>query len=168
LLSWAVKIISFFRKRWDPQNFNGRAEEMLSKFHEGIVQLRGKPKALVVPIVCAIVGFVFEISVIFLTFLALGYPVPIDKVLIVFTLAGTLQTVGVTIFGFTEIVMTSAFTALGIQVDVSFAVTLLTRVVNLWFRLIVSYLALQWAGIKILNQTRKSQQGNILMQTTTN
>jgi glycosyltransferase 2 family protein len=168
LLSWAVKIISFFRKRWDPQNFNGRAEEMLSKFHEGIVQLRGKPKALVVPIVCAIVGFVFEISVVFLTFLALGYPVPIDRVLIVFTLAGTLQTVGVTIFGFTEIVMTTAFTALGIQVDVSFAVTLLTRVVNLWFRLIISYLALQWAGIKILNQTRKSQQGNILMQTTTN
>ncbi|HEX7483224.1 MAG TPA: lysylphosphatidylglycerol synthase transmembrane domain-containing protein, partial [Candidatus Bathyarchaeia archaeon] len=168
LLSWAVKIISFFRKRWDPQNFKCRAEEMLNKFHEGTLQLRGKPKALVVPIVCAIVGFVFEISVIFLTFLALGYPVPIDKVLIVFTLAGTLQTVGVTIFGFTEIVMTSAFTALGIQVDVSFAVTLLTRVVNLWFRLIVSYLALQWAGIKILNQTRKSQQGNILMQTTTN
>jgi uncharacterized protein (TIRG00374 family) len=129
---------------------------MLNRFHEGIGQLRGKPKALVVPIVCAVTGFVFEISVISLTFLALGYPVPIDRVLIVFTLAGTLQTVGVTIFGFTEIVMTSAFTALGVQVDVSFAVTLLTRVVNLWFRLIVSYLALQWAGIKIISQTKKA------------
>ena len=167
LLNWAIKMLSFFRKRWDPQNFKGRAEEMLNKFHEGIGQLRGKPKALVVPIVCAVTSFVFEISVIFLAFLALGYPVPIDRVLIVFTLAGTLQTVGVTIFGFTEIVMTSAFTALGVQVDVSFAVTLLTRVVNLWFRLIVSYLALQWAGIKIIRQTRKSQQGNILMPTTT-
>ena len=166
LLSWAIKIISFFRKRWNPQNFQGNAEEMLNRFHEGIGQLRGKPKALVVPIVCAVTGFVFEISVVSLTFLALGYPVPIDRVLIVFTLAGTLQTVGVTFFGFTEIVMTSAFTALGIQVDVSFAVTLLTRVVNLWFRLIVSYLALQWAGIKIISQTRKNQQGNILMQTT--
>jgi uncharacterized protein (TIRG00374 family) len=148
--------MSFFRKRWNPQNFNDRAQEMLSRFHEGIGQLRVKPKALVAPIVFAVTGFVFEISVIFLTFLALGYPVPIDRVLIVFTLAGTLQTVGVTFFGFTEIVMTSAFTALGIQVDVSFAVTLLTRVVNLWFRLIVSYLALQWAGIKIISQTRKS------------
>lgn len=167
LLNWAIKIISFFRKRWNPQNFKGRAEEMLNRFHEGIGQLRDKPKALVVPIVCAVTGFVFEISVLSLTFLALGYPVPIDRVLIVFTLAGTLQTVGVTFFGFTEIVMTSAFTALGIQVDVSFAVTLLTRVVNLWFRLIISYLALQWAGIKIISQTRKSQQGNILMQTTT-
>jgi len=92
--------------------------------------------------------------------------VAIDKV-IVFTLAGTLQTIGVTIYGFTEIVMTSTFTALGIQVDVSFAVTLLTRVVNLWFRLSVSYLALQWTGITIIQQTRKSKQGNILIQTTT-
>ncbi len=167
LLGWAIRIISFFRKRWDPQNFQSKAEEMLGKFHEGIGQLRGKPSSLAVPIVCAVTSFVFEISVIFLTFLALGYPVPIDKVLIVFTLAGTLQTVGVTIFGFTEIVMTSAFTSLGIQVDVSFAVTLLTRVVNLWFRVIVSYLALQWAGIKIIQQTRKSKQGNILMQTVT-
>jgi len=156
LLSWAIKIISFFRKRWDPQNFKGRVEEMLNEFHDGFGQLGDKPRELVVPIACAVTGFVFEISVIFLTFLALGYPVPIDRVLIVFTLAGTLQTVGVTFFGFTEIVMTSVFTALGIQVDVSFAVTLLTRVVNLWFRLIVSYLALQWAGIKIIRQNQKS------------
>ncbi len=91
---------------------------------------------------------------------------PVDKVLIVFTLTGTLQTVGVTFFGFPEIVMTSSFTALGIQVDVTFCVTLLTRVVNLWFRLIVSYLALQWAGIEIIRQNQKTQQGNILMQTT--
>jgi uncharacterized protein (TIRG00374 family) len=164
LLNWAIKIMSFFRKRWDPQNFKGRAEEMLNEFHEGIGQLRDKHRELVVPIVCAVTSFVFEISVVFITFLALGYPVPIDRVLIVFTLSGTLQTVGVTFFGFTEIVMTSAFTALGIQVDVSFAVTLLTRVVNLWFRLIVSYLALQWTGIKLIRQNQKSKQGNILIQ----
>ncbi len=167
LLQWAIKIMSFFRKRWNPQNFKGRAEEMLNEFHEGFGQLRDNPRELVLPIVFAVTSFVFEISVIFLTFLALGYPVPIDRVLIVFTLAGTLQTVGVTFFGFTEIVMTSAFSALGIQVDISFAVTMLTRVVNLWFRLIVSYLALQWAGIKIIRQNQKRKQGNILIQTTT-
>ena len=59
LLNWAIKIISFFRKRWNPQNFNDRAEEMLSRFHEGIGQLRVKPKALVAPIVFAVTGFCF-------------------------------------------------------------------------------------------------------------
>jgi uncharacterized protein (TIRG00374 family) len=153
LLNWAIKIIWFFRKRWNPQNFRAKGEETLGNFHIGISKLKATPKGLVVPSACAVTSFIFEISVVFLTFMALGYPVPVDKVLIVFTLTGALQTVGVTIFGFTEIVMTSIFTFLGIPVDVSFSVTLLTRVVNLWFRLVVSYLALQWAGIKISRQS---------------
>ena len=155
LLNWAIKIALFFRKRWNPQNFRTKAEELLGKFHAGIQQLRAKPKSLVEPIVCAVTSFVFEISVIFLTFMALGHAVPVDKILIVFTLTGTLQTVGVTIFGFTEIVMASSFTFLGIPLDLSFSVTLLTRVVSLWFRLVVSYFALQWAGIKIIRQSGK-------------
>jgi len=154
LLNWSIRIALFFRKRWNPQNFRLKAEELLDKFHLGMEQLGANPKALVKPIIYAIISFVFEISVVFLTFIALGYPVPVDKVLIVFTLTGTLQTVGVTIFGFTEIVMTSSFAFLGIPVDLSFSVTLLTRVVSLWFRLIVSYAALQWAGIKIIRQKR--------------
>jgi uncharacterized protein (TIRG00374 family) len=154
LLNWAIKTALFFRKRWDPQNSKVRAEEMLKKFHFGIQQLKTKPRTLIEPIICAVTGFIFEISVIFLTFIALGYSVPVDKVLIVFTLTGTLQTIGITIFGFTEIVMTSSFTFLGIPLDLSFSVALLTRVVNLWFRLIVSYLALQWAGIRIIRQNQ--------------
>jgi uncharacterized protein (TIRG00374 family) len=154
LLAWGIKIALFFRKRWNPQNFKSKAEDMLGNFHISIGQLKAEPRMLVAPIAFAIISFVFEISVIFLTFMALGYPVPVDKVLIVFTLTGALQTVGVTVFGFTEIVMTSIFTFLGIPVDLSFSVTLLTRVVNLWFRLIVSYSALQWVGIKIIRQNQ--------------
>jgi len=78
-------------------------------------------------------------------------------VLIVFTLTGTLQTVGLTIFGFPELIMTLTFTALYIDPAIAVSVTLLTRVVNLWFRLIISYSALQWAGIKIIRQKNKDQ-----------
>ena len=99
-------------------------------------------------------GSIFEVLVVFLTFIALGEPVPVDVVLIVFTLTGTLQTVGVTVFGFPELIMTLTFTALYIDPAVAVSVALLTRVVNLWFRLIVSYFALQWAGIKIIRQTK--------------
>lgn len=152
LLNWVIRFALFFRKRWNPQNFRINAEALLFKFHFSIGELRANPKGLVKPIIYAIVSFIFEISVIFLTFIALGYPVPVDKVLVVFTLTGTLQTVGLTIFGFTEIVMTTIFTTLGIPLDLSFSVTLLTRVVTLWFRLIISYAALQWAGIKIIRK----------------
>jgi uncharacterized protein (TIRG00374 family) len=156
LLNWAIRAALFFRKRWNPQNFRLKAEELLGKFHVGIEQLRANPKALVQPIIYSVVGFVFEVSVIFLTFIALGNPVPVDKVLIVFTLTGTLQTVGITIFGFPEIIMSISFSALGILPALSISVTLLTRVVNLWFRLIVSYLALQWAGVEIIRKQKQN------------
>jgi uncharacterized protein (TIRG00374 family) len=152
LLNWGIRIAYFFRKRWNPQNFKIKAEEMLGNFHLGMEQLKANPKALVKPVIYAVISFIFEVSVIFLTFIALGYPVPVDKVLIVFTLTGTLQTVGVTFFGFPELIMSVSFTALGIPASLSVSVTLLTRVVSLWFRLIVSYGALQWAGIKIMRK----------------
>jgi uncharacterized protein (TIRG00374 family) len=152
LLTWAIKIILFFRKRWNPETFKAKAHDLLKEFHQGIYQLISKPKALLQPIIFAFVSFVCEVSVIFLSFAALGFPVPVDKVLIVFTLSGTLQTVGIAFFGFPELIMTVSFSALLIPTPLAFSVTLLTRVVNLWFRLVVSYFALQWAGIKIVKQ----------------
>jgi uncharacterized protein (TIRG00374 family) len=157
LIKWVIKIALVFRHRWNPQNFKTKAEELLDNFHVGIEQLKRKPKKLVEPIIFAVLGFIFEVSVVFLTFIALGQPIPVDVVLIVFTLTGTLQTVGVTIFGFPELIMTLTFTALYIDPAVAVSVALLTRVVNLWFRLIVSYFALQWAGKKIIRQTGKNQ-----------
>jgi uncharacterized protein (TIRG00374 family) len=162
LLGWGIKIGLMFRKKWNPQQFQLRAQNFLNRYHSSMAYLATNPRALIKPVAYAIVSFFFEFSVISICFLALGYPVPIDKVLIVFTLTGTLQTVGITVFGFTEIVMTSIFAFLGIPVDLSFAVTLLSRVVTLWFRLIVSYLALQFAGIQLITKksTITSQKSN--------
>ena len=151
LLNWVIKVVLFFRKSWNHQNFGIKAEGILGNFHLNIEQLKANPKALVQPIIFAVAGFVFEVSVVFLTFAALGQPLPVDVVLIVFTLTGMLQTVGVAFF-FPELIMTMTFTALGISPEVAVSVALLTRVVNLWFRLVVSYVALQWAGIKIIKQ----------------
>ncbi len=152
LLRWSIKIMLVFRKKWDPEGFRAKGEEMLGSFHVGFEQLKSKPRGLVAPIVYAILSFVFEVSVMSLVFLALGQPVPFDVVLIVFTLTGTLQTVGVAVFGFPELIMTLTFTALYIDPAIAVSVALLTRVVTLWFRLAVSYSALQWAGIKIMKQ----------------
>jgi uncharacterized protein (TIRG00374 family) len=150
MLNWAIGVAQRFRRKWNPEGFKAKTQGLLGQFHGGISSLRAEPKRLVVPIAYSLTGFAFEVSVLSLSFVALGYPVPIDKVLIVFTLTGTLQTVGVTIFGFPEVIMSASFNALGIPLALSFSVTLLTRAVNLWFRLAVSYGALQWAGIKIV------------------
>jgi uncharacterized protein (TIRG00374 family) len=154
LLNWAIKIMLIFRKNWDPQSFRAKGEGLLGSFHGGIDQLKAKPKALIVPIAFAVVGFVFEVSVMFFAFAALGQPVPVDMVLIVFTLTGMLGTIGVAFVGFPEFIMSITLTALNIEPAVAVSVALLTRVVNLWFRLVVSYSALQWAGVKIIRQNQ--------------
>jgi uncharacterized protein (TIRG00374 family) len=156
LLGWAVRIIRVFRKSWNPSGFLVKAEETLGGFHEGIAKLKSKPKALVMPVVYSVVSFGFEISVFFIVFAALGQPIRLDAIFIVFTLTGVLQTVGAAFF-FPELVTTSTLTILNTSPDVAFSIAILTRIVNLWFRLIVSYGALQYAGVKIMRQNKTKQ-----------
>lgn len=154
IVNLVIKIIKFFRKRWSEQELRTKADEGLNSFHSDIDKLKSNPKGLIQPIIFAICGFIFEVSVVFLSFAALGQPLPVDVVLIVFTLTGTLQTVGVAFFGFPELIMSMTFMALYIDPSIAISVTLLTRAVNLWFRLVVSYTALQLAGIKIIKQNK--------------
>ncbi len=154
LLSLSVRVAKVFRKKWKTQSFIEKAESVLEKFHAGIEQLKANPKALIAPIAYAIAGFFFEVSVLFLAFAALGQPLRVDVVLIVFALTGTLQTVGATFVGFPELIMTVSLQALSVEPAVALSVALLTRMVNLWFRLGVSYGALQLAGLKMSRLNR--------------
>jgi uncharacterized protein (TIRG00374 family) len=104
------------------------------------------------PALFAVISWVLDIGVMFLAFTALGAPVPVDKVLIVYTITGVLQAVGIGILGVNEVIMTLTLQALTITPELSFSVTLLTRAVTLWFRLIVSYGAFQWTGMKMAKQ----------------
>ena len=123
---------------------------MLNKFHEGIRTLSADPGALARPVAFSFLGWNFDVLVIFLTFASLGYPVPVDKVLIVYALTGSLQIMGVSFVGFTEIIVSGSYALLGIPPAIGLSATLLTRVVTLWFKLGVSYVAFQWAGVEIL------------------
>ena len=151
ILEWIVRAGGFIlRDRWDPQDFRERAEQLLKRFHEGIRTLGAHPKALARPISLSLLAWGFDISIIFLTFASLGYAAPVDKVLIVYALTGSLQAVGVSFLGFTEIIVSSSYAILGIPAAISITATLLTRIVTLWFKLIVSYVVFQWAGIGLL------------------
>ncbi len=102
------------------------------------------------PVGLSLAAWVFDISVVFLVFTSLKFPVSLDKVLIVYALTGSLQAWGVSLLGFTEIIMSGAYTILGIPLAISLAATLLIRVITLWFKLVLSYFAFQWAGVHII------------------
>ena len=52
--------------------------------------------------------------------------------------------------GLVEIVMTSLYGLLGVPVGISAAATVLIRVLTVWFRLLLGFVAVQWIGIKAL------------------
>jgi uncharacterized protein (TIRG00374 family) len=151
LLHWFVRFFSFFwRGRWNSEDFRVKAEDVLDKFHEGMRGLTARPRALVWPVGLSLAAWVFDVSVVFLVFTSLKFPVSIDKVLIVYALTGTLQAWGVSFLGFTEIIMSGSYALLGIPLAISLAATLLIRVITLWFKLVLSYFAFQWAGVRLI------------------
>jgi uncharacterized protein (TIRG00374 family) len=152
LLQFVTRIVLFFRKNWSPTAFNQQVTTLLYNFHVSINELKSKPRTLVLPSIYSILSWFFDISVMLLVFAALGYPAPIVSILIVYTVSGALQAVGLGIFGINEIVMISTFRALGLPDGLSVSVTLLSRAVTLWFRLIMSYGAFQWTSIKLAKQ----------------
>ena len=162
MLGWLIAAISFFRRgRWNSSDFQLRTERLLDRFHQGMRTLSARPKALARPVMFSSLSWGFDVSVVFLTFASFGYPIPVDKVLIVYALTGSLQIMGISFVGFTEIIMSGAYTVLGIPAALSLSATLLTRVVTLWFKLIVSYVALQWTGVEILKRSTVSVQQKV-------
>lgn len=151
ILHWLIDVASRIRKGgWNPDEFKTRGEKILDRFHEGIHTLRSRPKSLARPIVFSALAWGLDLLMVFLVFDSLKYPVSVDKVLIVYAMTGSLQAMGLSFLGFTEIVMSSSYTLLGIPLPVSLAVTLLTRAITFWFRLAVSYFAFQWIGIELV------------------
>lgn len=157
LLGWLERAILFVRRgKWDQESFHSGATETLNRFHQGIQTLSTGRRALIRPILLCLLSWTFDLSVVFLVFASLGYPIPVDKVLIVYALTGSLQSIGISFVGFTEIVMTGSYTALGIQLALGLSVTLLTRLITLWFKLVVSYIAFQFAGTEILMEPKST------------
>ena len=146
-----IPVLSFFLgSRFNEEQFRADAEKFLNVFHEGIDTLRADKKALVRPVAFYLLSVTFDVSVVFFVFLSLGYPIPVDQVLIVYALTGTLASLGVSFVGLTEIITSTAYQVLLIPLAVSFAVTLLTRIITLWFKLVVGYVTFQLAGVRIL------------------
>jgi hypothetical protein len=163
ILYGAIGIISCVsRGRFDSAKLKARADELLNSFHEGIQILIAKPRTLVKPMLLSIISWAFDVSTIFLVFLSIGYPVTPAKVLIVYALTGSLQSMGISFVGVIEVIMSALYTILRIPSAVSLTATLLSRFITFWFNLIIAYGAFQYAGLKLLlNQAENKTEQKI-------
>ncbi len=154
MLDWLIRLLAFItRGRWQLTRLRSKVQEILKAFHEGIAILARSPKSLAWPGVLSIAAWFFNLLVFLLVFVSLDFHFSFSAILIVYSISCAIQTVPLGIpgeVGLVEIVMTSLYTLLSIPPTISAAATVLTRIITLWFKLLLGYMAVQWVGVKVL------------------
>jgi len=137
------------RGRLNLDSLRSKAKNALESFHQSIELLGKNPRSLVQPMFFSVLSYFLSVLVSYFVFASLGYTVSFVLLTIVYSLSRSLQSVPTMLpgeVGFIEIVMTSLYIALlGPQAAaVSAAATVLTRVLWVWLRLPLGFIALQW------------------------
>jgi len=149
-----VRFLSFIsRGRWELSRFKLELEKALTTFHRGMRILTENPKNLLAPFLFSATAFLLDLLIFFIVLLSLGFPASLSVVLVVYTIVNAIQTIPLGIpgeVGITDVAMTSLYSLLGIPAGISAAATLLTRVLTVWLKIFVGYVAVQWMGIAIL------------------
>jgi len=150
-------VIRFFerisRGHWHLASLKSKIQDGINAFYEAIRVLRLYPKSLVQPVIFSVVGWVFSLLISFFVFISLGYRVPFGVVVIVYSISCGVQTVPLGIpaeVGVVDVAMAYLYTLFGVPVVISGAATLLIRILTVWARLLVGFVAIQWVGVKAL------------------
>jgi uncharacterized protein (TIRG00374 family) len=157
IINWVLGLVeSLFRGRWDLTRFRSQAQKILKVFHEGIVTLTKHPRGMVQPVIFSVATWFFEVLISLLVFASIGFNISlsaISAIIIVYSLTATVQAIPLGIpaeVGVSEIVMTYLYTILTGNAAISASATVLTRIVTVWFRFLIGYVAAQWVGMEIL------------------
>ena len=147
------------RGRLQLASLRAKTRKALSVFHQSMEALGRNPRSLVQPVVFSVVAWLLSVLLSFLVFVSLGHTVSIGVLIIIYSIVCSIKTVPIGVLGGVgpmEIVMTGLYIALlGPQLGpqaapVGAAATVLTRIITVWFKLLIGFVAFQWAGIKSL------------------
>jgi len=157
--NWTYKIIerifAFAKRilggRWSIDLWSSKAKENTKAFYESLRAFSTNIKKLILPVVFSLVSWFFSVLVYYIVFAAVGYTLDWAILSIVFSLIVTLKSIPIgvpTEMGLAEIAMTTLFGAFGVPLNISAAATVLIRIITVWFRLILGFIASQWVGVE--------------------
>ncbi len=143
LMGWLKRVSARVRGKPVENGIGAKLENQLKDFHEGVMIVKSSPRSLGRPVLYQVASWVCDILALFAIFASLGYIVGPDKVIITNTLVVGLQTQGVALAGFAQMVSSTVYTVLGITPIVAIASSLLAGFASFWFKMGVSFLAFQ-------------------------
>jgi len=129
-------------------------------FHDSMKEFGRAPKTLFASLSFNIVSWVFDTAVTYLVFLSIGFSsIHWSIVVVTYSIIVAIKAIPVGIpfeAGLPEIAMSSLFIALGVPPDISFTVTILSRILTMWLRFFIGFGVQQWLEIKAMAVTGKS------------
>lgn len=171
VIGWLVKIgKAITPKKWKDRisNIGEEAINMAGSFHDSMIEFKKNPKALIVSFGYMVLTWVFAVSIPYFVFVSLspsGEPISWGIILITSAIVVAVKSIPVGIpfeVGLPEITMTAMFQSLGINVALSATATILTRIITLWFRFFVSFIAQQLLHLKPFLKNQEINESNKL------
>jgi len=141
------------RNRINLSRIRTKATTALRTFHGSIGILLKNPKTLVPPVFFALVSWLLSVILSYLVFVSLGQHVDFMLIMVVHSISVNIQSIPIGIpaeVGFVEIVMTSLYGLLGIEAGIAAAATVLIRLLSVWLRIMIGFVAVQWIDLKDL------------------
>jgi len=132
------------RNRWKLAALEAKVEKALGDYHEGMKILLQNPRMLFRPMILSFFAWGFEVITLLFVFASLGQLIPIDKVVIVRSIAGNVEAQGYAFVGYAQIITSKIYEALGVPVAIGASVALLSGVVVFLLKTVISYTAFQY------------------------
>ena len=163
---WTERLVMAFmrlverisRGRFRLEKMQTRVLSALRAFYTSLGILGSNPAKLILPVFFHILSWFSSIAIAFIVFVSIGYLEPSAsvlflKVVIVYALTVSIKSIPIGVpaeVGFPDIFMTTLFILFLIPPDVSAAATVLTRILTVWLRFLIGFVAVQWVGVKAL------------------
>jgi len=129
------------RNRWKLVEIEVKVQKGLGDYHKGMKTLLEKPGVFFRPMLLSFFAWGFEVATLVFVFASLGQLIPIDKIVIVRSIAGSVDAQGYAFVGYAQIVASEIYGVLGVPFAVGASVALLSGVVIFLLKTVISYIA---------------------------
>jgi uncharacterized protein (TIRG00374 family) len=154
VIDWLVRAGKFIsRGRWHGQltKIKEEASNIARSFHDSMKEFKHNPKALAFSLFYLTITWIISLSIPYLVFISLRFPVSWSIILITSTIVLAVKSIPLGVpfeVGIPEITMTTLYTSMGIPAGISATSTILSRLITLWLRFFIGFLAQQWVELK--------------------
>jgi uncharacterized protein (TIRG00374 family) len=152
------------RGHWRLKKLREQVVEIQRSFHVAIKEYLHAPRTLFVASLFTVISWVLSMSVLYLTFVSMGYPqISWSAILVISAIFVAVKSVPIGVpfeVGLPEITLTTLLVFFGVPWTIAATATILMRLLTLWLRFFIGFGAQQWIGVKAVITKKKNETGS--------